>query len=78
VSDAPARRHRADGIAWFAAGDAGVLGFFVLPAIARANGLDLDTRNPGDFTGLGDLITVVGVRSSADADGVQSGRRTVR
>ena len=33
----------------------------MIAAIAHSNGLDLYTRNPGDFAGLGDLITIVGI-----------------
>ena len=33
----------------------------LIAATAHANGLVLYTRNPGDFTGLGDLMTVVGI-----------------
>ena len=33
----------------------------MIAAIAHSNGLDLYTRNPGDFTGLDDLITLVGI-----------------
>jgi predicted nucleic acid-binding protein len=33
----------------------------MIAAIAHSNGLDLYTRNSGDFTGLDDLITVVGI-----------------
>jgi predicted nucleic acid-binding protein len=33
----------------------------LIAATAHANGLALYTRNPDDFTGLGDLIQVVGI-----------------
>jgi predicted nucleic acid-binding protein len=33
----------------------------MIAAIAHANGLDLFTRNPGDFAGLDDLMTIVGI-----------------
>jgi predicted nucleic acid-binding protein len=33
----------------------------LIAATAHANGLVLYTRNPGDFTGLGSLIEVVGI-----------------
>jgi hypothetical protein len=33
----------------------------MIAATAHANGLALYTRNPGDFTGLDDLITVVSI-----------------
>jgi predicted nucleic acid-binding protein len=33
----------------------------MIAATAHANGLALDTRNPEDFTGLDDLITVVSI-----------------
>jgi predicted nucleic acid-binding protein len=33
----------------------------MIAAIAHSNELDLYTRNPGDFTGLDDLITIVSI-----------------
>jgi len=33
----------------------------MIAAIAHSNGLDLYTRNSSDFTGLGDLINIVGI-----------------
>ncbi len=33
----------------------------LIAAVAHANRLDLHTRNPDDFAGLGDLVTVVTV-----------------
>ncbi len=33
----------------------------LIAATAHAHGLDLYTRNPGDFLGLGELVRVVGV-----------------
>lgn len=33
----------------------------MIAAVAHANGLALYTRNPGDFTGLGDILRVIAV-----------------
>lgn len=33
----------------------------MIAAIAHSNGLDLYTRNPADFAGLDDLLTIIGI-----------------
>jgi hypothetical protein len=33
----------------------------LIAAIAHANGLALYTRNPDDFSGLSDLVSVIGI-----------------
>jgi len=67
VSEVPAQRSRADGLGWFIAGYAGVLGFFVLEGSSRKRGAASSLRASRDDRGTTRLIVAAYATASMAA-----------